>query len=393
MNDADVSDVEMGPGMDLVISILAFVMLVLAVLALERKISNANSEAKPQSSEVTEKTDSQAANKREIERLNFLVKAQNEEIKNANEEKIQAEEKLKNANTLLDINDRDLKFYSKKISEKDGKNAVLTENLAISRRRAEILEKKVKAVALTLSILRKEKAEAISLLAYQLRQANDKNKKITDDTDEKVESLNQKIQSLQNLLNETNAQLQENSRRIPVELSDSGDLRIFESGKASLTAEGRSRFYRLIPELKRAIDSNQPNVLRVAGHASPERAVKRGRLNFDNNLQLSAERSLTIAYELASLGVSLRCISIEGHGRSRSPTLKDIHADFGLKGFDIAFAKQNDQLKQRFLRNVAGERRVEVLVTREKEGQCSHKLLTSGVNRADLEARNRLNSR
>lgn len=417
MNDSEVNDVEMGPGMDLVVSILAFVILVLAILALERKVSNASTAAEAPSAAAIEAPDSQEENLREIGRLTLLLSSTHEELKYAREGLVGVEEEL---------------------VEKDKANALLTDNLAEAQQRTSALERKLaqqsEIAAESLMALEKEKADEIAQLgrelnkalelltetnkkaegqslqledfvsriasaedkqaklADQLQQAREKNQKLSETTGAEVSSLNQQVQALQSLLDEARSQLLENRRRIPVELSDSGDLRIFEAGKASLTTEGRRRLYQLMPELTRAIALGQPNVLRVAGHASPERMAKGIRQGFDNNLQLSAERSLTIAYELASLGFSLRCISIEGHGRSRSPTLKGVHADLGFENFDIEYEKQSRRTKQQFLQRVAPERRVEVLVTREREGQCSHALLVSGAQRASAEARSFLSS-
>ena len=417
MNDSEVNDVEMGPGMDLVVSILAFVILVLAILALERKVSNASTAAEAPSAAAIEAPDPQEENLREIGQLTLLLSSTNEELKYAREGLVGVEEEL---------------------VEKDKANALLTDNLAEAQQRTSALERKLaqqsEIAAKSLMALEKEKADEIAQLgrelnkalelltetnkkaegqslqledfvsriasaedkqaklADQLQQAREKNQKLSETTGAEVSSLNQQVQALQSLLDEARSQLLENRRRIPVELSDSGDLRIFEAGKASLTTEGRRRLYQLMPELTRAIALGQPNVLRVAGHASPERMAKGIRQGFDNNLQLSAERSLTIAYELASLGFSLRCISMEGHGRSRSPTLKGVHADLGFENFDIEYEKQSRRTKQQFLQRVAPERRVEVLVTREREGQCSHALLVSGAQRASAEARSFLSS-
>lgn len=417
MNDSEVNDVEMGPGMDLVVSILAFVILVLAILALERKVSNASTAAEAPSAAAIEAPDPQEENLREIGQLTLLLSSTNEELKYAREGLVGVEEEL---------------------VEKDKANALLTDNLAEAQQRTSALERKLaqqsEIAAKSLMALEKEKADEIAQLgrelnkalelltetnkkaegqslqledfvsriasaedkqaklADQLQQAREKNQKLSETTGAEVSSLNQQVQALQSLLDEARSQLLENRRRIPVELSDSGDLRIFEAGKASLTTEGRRRLYQLMPELTRAIALGQPNVLRVAGHASPERMAKGIRQGFDNNLQLSAERSLTIAYELASLGFSLRCISMEGHGRARSPTLKGVHADLGFENFDIEYEKQSRRTKQQFLQRVAPERRVEVLVTREREGQCSHALLVSGAQRASAEARSFLSS-
>ncbi len=256
-----------------------------------------------------------------------------------------------------------------------------TELERISKEMDEISSKKI------------EFEEENEILKGQVKRLYEENEWVSETANAKLESLSQKNQSLQSLLEEARAQLAENNRRMSVELSDRGDVSIFEQGKATLTAEGRSRLYRLLPDLSRAVTVGRPNVLRVAGHASPERMVQGIRRGFDNNLQLSAERSLTIAYEFASLGVSLRCISIEGHGRSRSPTLKAIDEDQRLEGFDSQYRSLNAFNKRRFLRQVAVERRVEVLVTREADGQCSHHLLRSGVQAANQEASRRLNNR
>lgn len=439
MNDSEVDDVEMGPGMDLVVSILAFVILVLAILALERKASNASFAAETPSPTAVEETDSKGEKLREIERLTSLLSTTNEELKHAREGLISVEEELKLAKAALREKEKELVTFSGEFVEKDKANSLLTDDLAQAQKRTNTLEGKLaqqsEAAAASIAILEKEKADEVARLgrelskalallaetnkksegqfleledlvskiaaaedkqatiANQLQKAREENQKLSEATGAKVNSLSQQIQALQRLLDEARSQLLENRRRIPVELSDSGDLRIFEAGKASLTTEGRIRLYQLIPELTRAIALGQPNVLRVAGHASPERMAKGIRQGFDNNLQLSAERSLTIAYELTSLGFSLRCISIEGHGRSRSPTLKGVHADFGFENFDIEFEKQRKSTKQQFLQRVARERRVEVLVTRESEGQCSHALLVSGAQRASTEARNKLSNR
>lgn len=439
MSDADVNDVEMGPGMDLVVSLLAFVILVLAILALEQKVGNANSEANARLPTAIEKPDPEGANLQEIERLTRILATTNRELEQARNKFIGAGNELKRVEILLGEKDKQLIEALDELVEKDKANAFLAENLTHSQGSVEALEEKLgtqsEAAATTVAKLDKEKTDeltrlgselnkALALLAEtnrksdgqtsqldefisqltevedekaqlvgQLTKEREENEQLSETAGAKVDSLNQQVQTLQGLLDEARAQLIENRRRIPVELSDKGDLEIFEQGKATLTAAGRARLYQLLPKISLALTQGEPNVIRVAGHASPERMARGVRQGFDNNLQLSAERSLTIAYELASLGVPLRCITTEGHGRSRSPTLGRINGNLSLEGFDVEFEKQTEDFRRQFLQSVAGERRVEVLVTRESEGQCWHSLLKAGVLQAGTEARSRLSNR
>lgn len=439
MSDADANDVEMGPGMDLVVSILAFVILVLAILALERKISNANSEGNARIPTAIEKSASEVANLYEIERLTGILATTNRELEQAQERLTSAGNELKRVEILLGEKDKQLVEALDELVEKDKANAFIAENLTHAQGSVQALEGKLgpwsEAAAATVAELDKEKTdeiarlgselnEALALLAEtsrtsdgqtsqiddlisqltevedekarlvgQLTKERAENEQLSETAGAKVNSLNQQVQTLQGLLDKARAQLIENRRRIPVELSDKGDLEIFEQGKATLTAAGRVRLYQLLPKIGLALTQGEPNAIRVAGHASPERMARGVRQGFDNNLQLSAERSLTIAYELASLGVPLRCITTEGHGRSRSPTLGRINGDLRLEAFDVEFEKQTEAVKRQFLQSVAGERRVEVLVTRESEGQCWHSLLRAGVLQAVTEARSRLSNR
>lgn len=440
MNDSEVNDVEMGPGMDLVVSILAFVILVLAILALERKMNNAESEALPAPPKIIQEPDTRNKVPFEIDKLNALIASNSAKLEQASTALLLAEDKLKSFEALLAEKDKQLVQAIEELVEKDKANSLLMDDLTQTQKHTEALKEQLgdqnafsaasladrekknadeilrlgdeltNALALLAATNKKSQEKSLRLdefvskmtevedekaqLSDQLRKARQQNQKLSKASGAKVQSLSQQIQSLEGLLKEAEAQLRENRRRMRVELRDRGDLEIFDQGKATLTARGRVQLYgRLIPSLRSAVATGQPNVLRVAGHASPERMARGIRVGFDNNLQLSAERSLTIAYELASLGVSLRCISVEGHGRSRSPALKLVSPDLGLKEFDAHYDAQNAATKRQFLQRVAQERRVVVLVTREADGQCSPSLLKFGIENANVEARKRLNNR
>ena len=89
----------------------------------------------------------------------------------------------------------------------------------------------------------------------------------------------------------------------------------------------------------------------------------------------------------------MRCIAVEGHGRARSPTLgKYLRSDVDLDRFDEAFGRFTAEQKSKLARQFPAERRVEVLVTTEKEGQCSARLLSEQLLSANTEARRRLSN-
>lgn len=446
MDTHETVDVEMGPGMDLVISLLAFVVLILAILALERKVSAATVPPEVPPLELVDPIDPEAL-RGEISDLNGELARVRGEMSALHAEQEGTQNALNDARGALADAQGELAEARGRLAEQSATNGALETEIGQAREEIDDLKGQIAAgtegarerqaqieaeTAAEIERLGAQLNEALELLAaanlesegVEARLAGENEEllgklfeeraraeiaeeqagaaaineeKLKDQLglveDEKKELLAVAGQ-LQKLLDAANEALREKERRIEVELSDSSDLRIFEQGKATLTPAGREALYgRLVPSLFLAVTNGKPNVLRVAGHASPERMGRGLRAGVDNNLQLSAERSLTIAYELASLGVPMRCIAVEGHGRARSPTLgKYLRSDVDLDRFDEAFARFTTEQKSDLAQQFPAERRVEVLVTTEKEGQCSSRLLSEGLLGANTEARRRLSN-
>jgi outer membrane protein OmpA-like peptidoglycan-associated protein len=440
--------------MDLVISLLAFVVLVLAILALERKASTemvslkAITEVKdpiqePAATKETsipglkaeiaallarqealetqiaqDATDAQSkeATIHASRLLRYVAERDLLELRASQEEEIQAavlsfskaNEEQSESYAALQENNKTLKTDQETL---EAQHEATLSRLAISESRAGQLQDQIATLSGTIASLRAQNAslsgEVVALadetdkprkeidrLQQQLDATNREHEDILAAKNQELSDMATQIAALQQQIEgpEGQAQLQEN--RVPIKLNDSGDLKIFEPGKAVLTAAGRQKLYSLIPSMLTTINRSPTNVVRIAGHASPEpmEIVEGSRL--DRNLLLSAERALVIAYELAALGVPIRCIAIESYGRGRSPTLSNFPGDMALSVYDAQVYSGIPKAQRTEIISLwAKERRVEIMATLEENGQCSPAFLQRGMERAFVEANKALGRR
>lgn len=435
MDNTDSADIEMGPGMDLVISLLAFVVVILTLLAIERKaevasqaLGSANIVSIPAEEYQEFQSSQDISEGRIVEVENDLARSQAEanaarddaraagiarDLAQSEVDALRAEITA-SANAAIDLG-KQSDFLSRREGELTKRldelgrslNTALASlaqkeralNGQTERTNKLVEENELLAQKLAVKVLNKESASnagqqsisEVDNLKRALERQQSENAALLEDANAQLSAFDSRIAQLQQLLDAANEQLRLQERRIAVNLNDSSDLEVFEQGKANLTPRGRIEMYRLLPGLLNNMALQKTNVVRVAGHASPERMARGIRRGFDNHLQLSAERALTIAYELASLGVPMRCIAIEGYGRSRSATLQNfLQGSLDLDSFDNIYSKVDSTQRLFWRRSFPKERRVEILATFEKDGQCSYQLLLNGFRKAVTEARSRV---
>lgn len=109
-----------------------------------------------------------------------------------------------------------------------------------------------------------------------------------------------------------------------IELNELDDVVLFKSGETFLTEEGaRDIYLKLRNFVRTSLPTFSANLLIIEGHASPERAERQWRsispkAGDDGNLDLSAERAVEVAHFLHWLGIPYECVSISGHGSNRT---------------------------------------------------------------------------
>lgn len=86
----------------------------------------------------------------------------------------------------------------------------------------------------------------------------------------------------------------------------------FASGSATLTGEGKKALDTLIPELK---GDNSP--IRVSGHTDTDPVVKTKDLYPGGNMELGAQRALSVCAYLIDKGLDAKRISVESWGPHR----------------------------------------------------------------------------
>jgi outer membrane protein OmpA-like peptidoglycan-associated protein len=382
------NDGEMGPGIDLVMSILAFVVMLLAILANEDRIQLAELRSALPAASVAPST----AAHLEADVIEVAARAdlerQLDTIKSDLDSSQELASKLSHRNTELEEKTgalivaeliqknriAELEVLLKNDDQEERLRAALSEQLATKE---EELNEALSALTLAESETEQLLADATEKLARLEEENQSLNKEISDNEAE--------IAAAENLLN-----VQKN--RIAITLNDEQELKIFEVGKSELTTLGRRKLYSLLPHLKHEVITKRSNVLRIAGYASPEYSSGGSDLgDLDRNLALSSERALTIAHELARLGISLRCIAIEAYGRSRSEIAKAmLRPNQDLEAFDEHYRPLSNAEKQRLEASFDKERRVEILTTYEEGGQCAPNWLALQVGRASAVAESQL---
>lgn len=411
-------DGEMGPGMDLVISMLAFVVMLLAILAIERNLRS-KADPVPDPADIAEPSGQIGT---ELSDMTARLGAALSALDDATVERDEAQADAANLQATVEQRDQDVARLQAIIDATQTGNDTTIGKLAgdLATTQEELQEKTAQAQALTQEGIALQEAlvgsraqtrsaqvdlrdaeaalvaakEEGGLLGSQLVTATARIAQLVTE----VDGLNGTIAQLTTdhaLAMETqiaaNLVLQEENERlqaalpdpdtpdvqnnVPIVLSDTANLRIFEAGSAKLTAQGEDRLERIVQRILRAVRRDADvNTLRIAGYASPESYGGQAPYgNLDGNLRLSTDRALTIAHELGVLGVPLHCIVIEGLGRGRSVVGQQVTDN--LNQFDRRLSalpqSQQDALVQQF----PGERRVEVLTTVEPDSQCSNRTL------------------
>ena len=443
VNQNDSGSVDIGPGMDLIVSILAFVLILVVVLAIEiRQVDTEMessvsgelySESQNQVRELTEilsgKNDEikslqgQLTNRSpDVEELVSKLRRMEQDLnvahqiaadKNARilslEDLIETEIRKEADDYLNTIAKLELDIESTLVANGKLEVAITKannnfrnveqqlqsarfENENLQEVNADLQEKKIDME----SVIRKANAklneigrlletvqnEKLELQADngKLNQQNIKLTKNYDDLQTEFIEILEKMNGLQ-------ARLKNEMKRIAISLTDSRDLSFFQTGSSELTIQGRRQLYQLMPKLAEAIYQNDTNTIRIAGHASPEIFLRnRERDKQDLNLELSSQRALTVGYELSKLGIPQRCIAIEGFGRGRSESTKELSPTQTLEKFDEFLSILSGQQLERMKASFPRQRKVQIKVLSEGESQCGSELLSNSVQKAVLNA-------
>lgn len=393
----ETADEEMGPGMDLVISLLAFVVLVLAVLAVDYRTEldpetisqTAQSEAALNASitSLQSKLDSvTAARNAEVTKLKAIIASLNEESTSASSaaeaQRAELAAKIEELKGQLNSAARSASWFRRQNSDLNEKIEYLTlriQTLEISEVELEETKALLNTADTSLNTVSQERDQIAALLKLIKSEAFEF-RGIIRDLSAEVEDLKQKLALA---LFELNTQ----RNRISVTLNDERNLSIFKSNSDKLSGPGRIEFYKLVVNLARKSRQQKTNVIRVAGHASPEsRAGPASYRNLDGNLELSSDRALTIAHELANLGIPMRCIVIEGYGRGRSKVASQrVPPSALLSDYNAEFKRlsRTDRYRDDIFPR---ERKVDILATSEDQGQCDYVKLRDAIDSAAAEA-------
>lgn len=323
-------DDSFGPGTDLVLSILA--VFIVLVLAGNQYYKEQIGTMQTEKSEIKEEL---SESENEIAYLKKLVEVIRETLKEKEEEK----------NSLESI------IVSLESEIKDLINALEESNKKIDSN--EMLE------------------EVINKLNQRLSRLEDK----LVDRERENENLRKKVV----LLTEEQMILKKRNK-ILYTIQESDSYRKFEKGKAELTTMAKKEIKNNLKVINQAFGKNnkEANQIDVVGYASAEPFLRvGGGYVKDKNLNLSADRAISVAHYLASLGIPYECISTRGVGRSRSSVLqKWLRQDKRrtLQQWDSRWFGGNKELmKKKYESKLNKERRIEIRAVYDKESSCNYK--------------------
>ena len=352
------ADAEMGPGMDLILSLLAVTILILAssILDQEQLSAQLKPDAIHDGNMTTTDAESDVIDKLQVEiealrNQSSNLATQRDDWRDAEKQSREQEEELRKQIVEL----RHAANGSEQEEALESSSIVrLEEELSASRRAESIMQQTVSELKhrLALSEVRSSEAEP---------------------------SENRVVKS--------NAAT--NNR---VVLRDSSGLSVFEPGSATLTSRGRRSLELLLTHLSGKVAEVSATVISVAGHSSPEPFVPgRSEDKLDANLELSVRRAITIANQLRQWGFPEQCLMIEGFGRSRSSTVADALDGKSLKlsYWDRQWQRSDEETKNVLSKEFPDQRRVEIIAFTDKASLCR----TRQVQRALREVIKTVNSK
>ena len=173
-------------------------------------------------------------------------------------------------------------------------------------------------------------------------------------------------------IEELEAQKEPGNRRVVAFRFDGTNAAFFQRDKSDLTDLAQRLISGSLLTIGRKALEVGANQLEVTGYASPEPSVKEGR---DSNLDLSSQRAEAVAHYLALRGIPYSCMSVRGVGRGRSHLLYDVYLtaapDVAVTDWDALF--EGERGRQFLLsrgKQLASERRVEIVVAHDSESKC-----------------------
>ncbi|TQF67554.1 OmpA family protein [Pseudoalteromonas luteoviolacea] len=168
---------------------------------------------------------------------------------------------------------------------------------------------------------------------------------------------------------------------------------IFEKNQARVNNEDLQRLKAELQPLYENVVSDNANVIRIHGYASPEPRFSGADKSLDSNMDLSVDRSLAILHALYKLGVPYKCMVVEGYGRNRSRFLSNYlsQRDMTIKQWDTMYLQGFDDSllpaeKERLLSQLEvmyqQDRRVDLIAAIEANSPCSPTQLASYLQTA-----------
>ena len=371
-----------GPGTDLVLSIFAVLMILIALgvnhysseldeLYTERKnfilnINNLKDEKKSLEEDIVKNSifiDKINELKINIDKLKIekgLLKNENNKLKISNEEIIKKIE-------IIKVNNLTLRNESLELAALKDIVEILKKDNETLKTSSEKLSRDFKVTSLALE---SEKLDLLALKNRVIFLIND-NKKLQ-------ESENRLILGYKEINNEKNeieakyVALQKKSK-ILFTIQEGRGYENFDPNKSVLKMSAKVEIRGSIRKILSSF--GQANQIEVIGYASAEPYLEK--ISIDKNLDLSAARAVSVAHYLTSLGVPYQCISARGVGRSRSQHLSSwlLANNRSLKDWDDLWRDDGIRpiMKSKHENKLSKERRIEIRAVYDEESKCLYK--------------------
>lgn len=161
----------------------------------------------------------------------------------------------------------------------------------------------------------------------------------------------------------------------------------FSSGSAELREPIQQLLAGQFQSIRRMTLEHGANHLEIVGYASPEASMRNDQ---DSNLDLSTQRAIAVTHFLGAKGVPYHCMSAVGMGRGRSDIISTLastlasgtgQAEATRKWDELTRSAKGPAFTARLTNDLAEERRVEVVLTRDHASKCTQDELVAALNR------------